>query len=342
MTGESHPSRDREPAPETPLDRDSSQEANMQHGIPEERQGGGLSGMQVQAAVFPALTLSSLETSTLLHDARNMLGALQLYSDLLEEPGVLALPHRHYACELRLIGSACRRLVERLALISPELSVREFSIPELSFQELSAPQPSPSAIAAEPVQSLAAELEINHSLLAALAGPAIQVNLTLHGGHLPIAMAREDLTRVLVNLTRNAAQAMPSGGSLEIDLEETAQALVLTVSDTGPGIPEASLEAVFSPGYTTGPPPPADTALQSQPLRSQDNRPLIHRGLGLAIVRSIVSAAGGSVRAAQRIGPSIQGAMIVLEFPLPAAAHPVMQHESAEDCPTASVSHPPL
>ena len=312
----------------------------MQHGIPEEQQGSGLRGMQVRAVVFPALTLSSLETSTLLHDARNMLGALQLYSDLLEEPGVLALPHRHYACELRLIGSACRRLVERLALIAPESSIQGLSVPEPSAQALSAPKPSPYAIAAEPVLSLAAELEINHSLLAAIAGPAIQVNLTLHGGHLPIAMAREDLTRILVNLTRNAAQAMPGGGSLEIDLEESAQALVLTVSDTGPGIPEASLEAVFSPGYTTSPPPPAAPALRSQALQPQNNRSLIHRGLGLTIVRSIVSAAGGSVRAAQHTGPSIPGAMILIEFPLPVPAHPAMQHESAEACPTASVFHP--
>ena len=54
----------------------------------------------------------------LAHDARNMVTALGLYCDLLEEPGVLATPHRHYAGELRLladrpvhVGDRSQRLV---------------------------------------------------------------------------------------------------------------------------------------------------------------------------------------------------------------------------------------
>ena len=40
----------------------------------------------------------------LAHDARNMMTAISLYCDLLEEPGVLAASHRHYGCELRLLA----------------------------------------------------------------------------------------------------------------------------------------------------------------------------------------------------------------------------------------------
>src|SRR6202000_2534294 len=51
----------------------------------------------------------------LIHDARNMVTAIELYCDLLEEPGVLADPFRHYAGELRTVSAASRRLLDRLA-----------------------------------------------------------------------------------------------------------------------------------------------------------------------------------------------------------------------------------
>src|SRR5579862_4815624 len=51
------------------------------------------------------------------HDARNMVTALGLYCDLLEEPGVLANPFAHYGSELRLVAAASRRLVEKLVAI---------------------------------------------------------------------------------------------------------------------------------------------------------------------------------------------------------------------------------
>ena len=48
------------------------------------------------------------------HDARNLVTALWLYCDLLEEPGVLNPSFHHYAGELRLVAAASRRLVEKL------------------------------------------------------------------------------------------------------------------------------------------------------------------------------------------------------------------------------------
>src|SRR5271155_1563308 len=53
--------------------------------------------------------------AALVHDARNMVAAMDLYCDLLEEPGVLSAPFHHYASELRLVGRASRTLLEKLA-----------------------------------------------------------------------------------------------------------------------------------------------------------------------------------------------------------------------------------
>ena len=49
-----------------------------------------------------------------------MVTALDLYCDLLQEPGVLAAPFAHYGGELRLVAAASRRLVDKLVSVNPE------------------------------------------------------------------------------------------------------------------------------------------------------------------------------------------------------------------------------
>jgi signal transduction histidine kinase len=162
---------------------------------------------------------------------------------------------------------------------------------------------------AEPIDSLAAELLANRNLLAALAGPAITLTADADGGDKPVRLTGEDLTRVLVNLVKNAAEAMPSGGRIELGLHEfhagaeTAPWLVLTIEDSGPGIPTKALEKIFESGYTT------------PRSRRQANGGWAgtHRGLGLAITRSIVEAAGGRIHAANR---SSAGARFEIELPV--------------------------
>ena len=242
------------------------------------------------------------------HDVRNMMAALDLYCDLLEEPGVLDGRFRHYAGELRLVAGACRNLAGRLAELHPESGKAVAAAPE--FRGGMAGR----RMAAErQVENLAEELLANKNLLSALAGPGITVGMHFDGGARAIALAGEDLTRVLINLVKNAAEAMPSGGHIQIGLEEREESLVLSVEDCGTGLEEAALEAVFSPGYSTR--VDLDPEDSSWPVR--------HQGLGLAIVRSLVAAAGGSVWAQNRgagggagsDGSGLHGAVFTMEFP---------------------------
>src|ERR1700683_2752100 len=77
---------------------------------------GGAERQRVEAVVetLAAMQGAAENLAEVAHDARNMVTALGLYCDLLEEPGVLAAPYTHYGSELRLVAAASRRLVGKL------------------------------------------------------------------------------------------------------------------------------------------------------------------------------------------------------------------------------------
>jgi signal transduction histidine kinase len=277
------------------------------------------------------------------HDTRNMVTALGLYCDLLEEPGVLTPAHLHYANELRLVATASRRLVEKLLALDarqqPSVKLSGAgSLPEAGslsgsdgftradgFRTTGSSQAQPGAgfaatarlerarrwdlTPAEPIDDLAGELMANRNLLSALAGPSIALVVEIEGGARPVRLTNEDLTRILVNLVKNAAEAMTSGGQIALGLHEfhagdqAASWLVLTVEDTGPGIPRKALEKIFESGYTT----------HSTGGTGRGVWPASHHGLGLSITRSIVEAAGGRIHAANH-PPA--GARFEIELPI--------------------------
>ncbi|UWZ82212.1 sensor histidine kinase [Occallatibacter riparius] len=257
--------------------------------------------------------------SEVAHDARNMVTALALYCDLLAEPGVLAESHAHYANELRLVAAASRRLVEKL--MSLDLSDSTWLEPVASDgflpqNRLSARPTSRAGSLSDPVpqdriENLQQDLLDNYNLLDALTGPSVAIGIRTEGGARPVRLSREDLTRVLVNLVKNADEAMGKTGTIEITLRELPGAhgkiatAVLAVEDSGPGIREDMLETIFDSGYTTHAHDTDDAP--------DGGWPATHHGLGLAITRSLVEAAGGTIRAANR--PQ-GGAQFTIELPV--------------------------
>jgi signal transduction histidine kinase len=294
----------------------------------------GAGRMRVERVMQTLATLrgDGESLSEVAHDARNMVTALGIYCDLLEEPGVLASPYVHYGHELRLVAAASRRLVERLVALDAHAgsspAIEEFPRrntgrwPLLTAAAKNPPQSAAPAaslhendrnrrwdmLPAVPVANLAAELLANRNLLSALAGPSIALTVETEAGARPVRLTGEDLTRILVNLVKNASEAMPGGGRIAICLGErpslagTAEYLALTIEDNGPGIPESALEKIFTPGYTT-----RDAG------KAEGGWALSHRGLGLAITRSIIEAAGGRIVATRR---QEGGARFAIELPV--------------------------
>lgn len=61
----------------------------------------------------------------------------------------------------------------------------------------------------------------------------------------------EQMTQILTNLIKNAIDAMPDGGSINIILEDDSENVIFYVKDTGVGIKSESLDKIFEPFYTT-------------------------------------------------------------------------------------------
>jgi len=105
----------------------------------------------------------------------------------------------------------------------------------------------------------------------------------------------EQLKEVLVNLLVNACEAMPGGGQVAISEEVRAgaegRAVVLKVSDNGPGIPQSIQDKVFQPFYST----------------KEEGT-----GLGLSIASRIVEEHGGSLNVASREN---EGATFIITLP---------------------------
>jgi signal transduction histidine kinase len=252
------------------------------------------------------------------HDARNMITTLGLYCDLLEEPGVLNAPYAHYGSELRLVAAASRRLVQKLvALDANRLPQNPVDLPaarpmasQTPWSGTTAPgttgHPLWELLPSGPIQNLADELAANRNLLSALAGPSIALSVTAEGAKRSVDLTGEDLTRILVNLVRNAVDVIPSRGRIDLTLREEHSStdnrvwLHLAVTDDGPGIPAELVDKVFESGYST------------HKAGSSEGWAGAHRGLGLTITRSIVEAAGGRIRAVSGAGA---GARFEIELP---------------------------
>jgi PAS domain S-box-containing protein len=101
-------------------------------------------------------------------------------------------------------------------------------------------------------------------LLRRTLGEVVEVETVLGGGLWPAEVDRAQLEAALVNLAINARDAMPDGGRLSIATSNHSLSpddagdgmaggdyVLITVSDTGKGIPDAMLDKVFEPFFTT-------------------------------------------------------------------------------------------
>jgi two-component system sensor histidine kinase HydH len=103
--------------------------------------------------------------------------------------------------------------------------------------------------------------------------------------------SRNALEQVMLNILKNGLQAMPEGGELRVAARYSHALAVVSIADTGPGIPPEERERIFEPFHTTRP---------------------RGTGLGLAVCRKIVAEHGGTITADSDSGG---GALFIVTLP---------------------------
>lgn len=113
----------------------------------------------------------------------------------------------------------------------------------------------------------------------------------------PIKADRDRLSQVLVNVLDNAVKFTPDGGTVTLDAEEKADGVLLTIRDTGIGIPREEIQRLGERFYR---------------VDKARSRELGGTGLGLSIVKHLMMAHGGKMEVDSQLG---RGTKVSLFFP---------------------------
>jgi two-component system, sporulation sensor kinase E len=244
-----------------------------------------------------ALTLLAASVA---HEIGNPLNALHIHLQLMERevrklqtpPAAPAEPARGTRKKPRVetVGADARETALKLERY---LDVCKGEIGRLDYivtQFLQAIRPSPSQLKPTSVNDLVHEtVEL---LRPEIENRGITIKEKL-ARRLPLApLDPAQIKQVLVNLVKNAIQAMTRGGTLTVQTDSGVDGVVVTVADTGGGIPQEQINRIFEPFYTT---------------KKRGT------GLGLMIVQRIVREHNGRVELESHVG---QGTVFRVWLPL--------------------------
>lgn len=130
----------------------------------------------------------------------------------------------------------------------------------------------------------------------ALSGEAAQheVTIDIDADQQVVRGRSQDLERLFWNLLENAIRHSPHGGTVRVEVSATDAAVLVCVSDEGPGVADEHRDRIFQPFYRS----PASYGTPGY-------------GLGLAIARKIAHAHGGEIT----LGHADRGAEFIVELP---------------------------
>lgn len=300
---------------------------------------------EARQQTFEAIESERLQALTLLaasvaHEIGNPLNALHIHLQLLERelrklrpitpaptpqptgPVVTLLPpNAHQPASLPDLDTTLARMEQFLQVAKGEVHRLDYIVTQfLQALRPTPPQLRPASlndVVRKTLELLQPELE-NRGIL-------VKTRLSRTLPEAPLDPAQ--MQQVLVNLVKNAMQAMTRGGTLTLQTGSGSDGVWVSVTDTGCGIPQEQLQRIFEPFFTT---------------KKKGS------GLGLMIVQRIVRAHRGRIEVESHVG---RGTTFRIWLPLhepaprllepPAETSPLAPEQDHELTPPARlVSHP--
>jgi PAS domain S-box-containing protein len=238
---------------------------------------------EARQKTFEAIESERVQALTLLaasvaHEIGNPLNALHIHLQLMERELKKLKTGRESKVERReqeARADSTRKLEQFLEVSKGEISRLDYII----TQFLQAIRPAPlqlkmaslNDVVEKTLELLRPEIENR--------GVTVKIKLARNLTATPIDATQ--MQQVLVNLVKNASQAMTNGGTLTLQTGENADAVWVSVADTGGGIPQEQINRIFEPFYTT---------------KKKGS------GLGLMIVQRIVRAHDGKIELESHVG----------------------------------------
>ena len=228
-----------------------------------ERMVGAVAKAQSRAVANERLAAIGKMAAHVTHEIRNPLSSIGLNIELLEEE--LATEGDGVPSEARALLIAITREVQRIEHLSEEyLRVARLPQPRMESDDLGTKVREIVAFARPEIERAGLEIEVDVK------------------DDLPPALFDEgQIRQALLNVLRNAREAMPDGGTIEVSVRAEGMSVVASVDDRGTGIPDEVRSRIFDPFFST---------------KGEGT------GLGLAITRQIVEAHGGSIACEPRDG----------------------------------------
>ncbi len=222
----------------------------------------GLRGMEEQLARAEKLSALGRMAASIAHEIRNPLASMSGSIQLLGQNPTLPAEDR------RLMEIVLRETERLNGLVGDFLAYARPPSPQLSEEDL-------TAVAGEAV-----------SLFESTLPGGVTISTRFPAAPVPVQVDASQFRQVLLNLMRNAVEAIEAPGEVIVSITEEAEkggrrGVAVAVADTGRGIPPDILPEIFEPFRTTKP----------------------HgTGLGLAVVFQLVVAHGGTVDVSPRPG----------------------------------------
>ena len=194
------------------------------------------------------------------HEIKNPLAIVQTTCDLLPRLGPKEEKERDET--LRMMREAIRRIDDRVG------SLLDFARPAQHLVE--------QLDAAKVLEQLL-DLETKHA-------EHLGISIERHFEPVPAVRINRDMLKdIYLNIIRNAFQAMPQGGRLQVNTRPEQAGVAIEICDTGPGIEPTQISRIFEPFFST-------------------KAPGEGTGLGLAIAQRQLREIGGHIEVTSRVG----------------------------------------